>query len=354
MKSLYNHIKEQRIALGFKTKEIAALLDIDQALISKYENGKRLPTREQVIQLSEILQINTKTLLVLYTKELLLKYVSADDISLEAIHLVEQELLAYKKEQLPINKNMDKLLNKIDKIKRELDKIRHLDSTHIAEALELEFTYNSNKIEGNTLTLQETNLIIKKGVTIAGKTMREHLEAVNHKDAIQFIKELIAKNLEFTENVLLQLHTIILRGIQGNNAGSYRTVQHMINGSSHIPPQAYLVPKQIDDLFVWYRANKNLLHPVALAAEMHQRLVTIHPFVAGNGRTARLVMNLILLQNGFVLANIQGDTSSKQAYFEALDCSRQEENKERFHKLVAETELLNLEHYLKLLGKSEA
>ena len=353
MKSLYNHIKTKRQELGFKTKEIAALLGIDQALISKYENGKRLPTRDQVIQLAGILNLDSKELLVLYTKELLLKYVSADDISLEALSLVQEELRAYKKEQVPINKNMDKLLSQIDKIKKSLDKKRHLDSYRISEALELEFTYNSNKIEGNTLTLQETNLIINEGLTISGKTMREHLEAVNHKDAIHFIKDLIDKNTKLTESVLLQLHSIILRGIQGNHAGKYRSIQVIINGSTHTPPKAYLVPKQMEDLFIWYRSNKNLLHPVALAAEMHQRLVTIHPFVDGNGRTSRLLMNLILIKHGYVIANIKGDQASRLAYYEALESSRSEENKESFHKLVMHTELHDLERYLDILGKEE-
>lgn len=354
MKSLYNLIKEKRIALGFKTKEIASLLSIDQALISKYENGKRLPTRDQVIKLSHILNIESHKLLVLYTKELLLKYVSADDISLEAIGLVQEELYSYKKGQLPLNKNLEKALKDIDKLKKNLDKKRHLDSYRISEALELEYTYNSNKIEGNTLTLQETNLIINEGLTISGKTMREHLEAVNHKDAIHFIKDLIDKQVELTEAVVLQLHGIILRGIQGNGAGKYRNIQVNINDSEHKPPQAYLVPKQMEELLIWYSANKSILHPVALAAEMHQQLVSIHPFVDGNGRTSRLLMNLILLRYGYVIANIKGDQASRLAYFEALERSRTEENKESFHKLVAETVLVDLEHYLAVLGKEEA
>jgi Fic family protein/DNA-binding XRE family transcriptional regulator len=354
MKTVYNYIKEKRINLGFKTKEIASSLGIDQALISKYENGKRLPTRNQVIQLSLLLKLDTKQMLILYTKELLLKYVSADDISIEALNLVREELSSYKKEQVPINKNMNKLLKQIDILKKELDKKRPVYSFKVAAALELEYTFNSNKIEGNTLTLQETNLVINEDLTISGKTMREHLEAINHKDAIHFIKDVIERNIEITESVLLELHSIIVRGIQGNHAGKYRNIQVTINGSDYIPPQAFLVAKQMEDLFIWYRSNKSFLHPVALAAEMHQRLFMIHPFIDGNGQTTRLLMNLVLIQHGLVIANIRGEKDSRLAYYGALDLSRAEENKESFHKLVAETERHDLERYLAILSKNEA
>ncbi len=352
--TLFSTIKDKRKTLGLKTIEVAASLKIDQALISKFENGKRLPTKDQVVKLARLLQLDEHELLVLYTKELLLKYLSPDAISLEALSMVQEELSTYNKTKTPVSKSLFKLLSKIDKLLENLKAKRHLDSYRIAEALELEYTYNSNKIEGNTLTLQETNLVINEGLTIAGKTMREHLEAVNHKDAINFIKDIIDQETPLTEKVVLQLHQLILRGINGNYAGKYRNVQVVISGSSHEPPQAFLVPKQMEELFLWYNTNKAVLHPVTLAAEMHQKLVSIHPFIDGNGRTSRLIMNLILLKHGYVIANIKGTNESRMQYYEALDKSREASGAESFTKLVAQTELEDLERYLKILGKEKA
>ena len=353
MNSLSSHIKNKRQELGLKTKDLAAHLGIDQALISKYENNKRLPTRDQVIQLAALLQLDKHNLLVLYTKELLLKYVSADEISLKALDLVQEELRAYQKEKIPVIKKLDKVLKQIDKLKKELVKLHHLDSNSTAEALELAYTYHSNKIDGNTLTLEETKLVIDEGLTISGKSMREHLEAVNHKDAIQFIKDCKEKQIEINEDTLLQLRSIVLRGIQGNKAGKYRNIQVSIPCSTYTPPQAFLVAQEMEALFNWYRANKSLIHPVALAAEMHQRLYTIQPFVEGNGRTARLLMNVILLKHGYVIANIQSDENSRDVYFEALEKSRVEPNKESFHNLIAITVLTDVERYLQIISQEK-
>ena len=178
----------------------------------------------------------------------------------------------------------------------------------------MEYTFESNRIEGNTLTLKETDLVINKGITISGKSMREHLEAIYHKEAVEYLKHLIEKKTKVTERDILQLHNLILRGIDSKNAGLYRKVQVMIKGSRHLPPQPFLVAKQMEEMFEWYALNKNRLHPVVLAAEMSERFVIIHPFIDGNGRTSRLLMNLILLKNEYVIANIKGDNESRMNY----------------------------------------
>lgn len=135
---------------------------------------------------------------------------------------------------------------------------------------------------------------------------------------------------------MLQIHSLILQGIDNANAGKYRTVQVMISGAKHIPPQPYLVPKEMENLFIWYNENKDKLHPVELSAEMHERLVTIHPFIDGNGRTSRLLMNLILLQNGFPIAILKGDTVSRLKYYSALETAQIENNKNPFIKLITD------------------
>jgi Fic family protein len=210
--------------------------------------------------------------------------------------------------------NVNSLLQRVDALKAKLDQQRDWRKSEILEALHIEYTYDSNRIEGNTLTLRETDLVIHKGLTVGGKPMNEHLEAINHYEAIQFIRDLIQSNEVFNRHNLLSIHGLILHGIDRSNAGRFRQVPVMISGSQHTPPQPWQVDKLMEDYFLFYQQNKSAIHPVILAAELHERLATIHPFVDGNGRTARLVMNLILLQEGYPIANISGETEARLAY----------------------------------------
>jgi len=228
------------------------------------------------------------------------------------------------------------MTEELDQLKVELNRLRHLQGDKVTRAFEIEYTYESNKIEGNTLTLQETALVIEKGLTVGGKTLNEHLEAVNHTYAIEYIKELSRDNQSISERDLLQIHSLILKGIDNINAGQYRKVQVLISGAKYVPPQPYLVAKEMEELFIWYNENKNKLHPVILSAEMHERLVAIHPFIDGNGRAARLLMNLILLQNGFPIAILKGDSESRLKYYNVLEIAQTESNKQPFIDFITE------------------
>jgi Fic family protein/DNA-binding XRE family transcriptional regulator len=349
MKTLLKNAREKK---GLKTREVAQLLGIDQALISKFENGSRKPTKDQITKLASILDIDFETLMVIWLKERILYEIGDDDLALKAMSLAEEQIkynVSFVRKS--ISKNLLNLLNEIDDLKKKLDTFRELDSFRIAQALELEYTFESNRIEGNTLTLRETDLVINEGLTISGKSMREHLEAINHVEAIGYIKQLMERNFPFNERELLSVHNLILRGIIPEDAGRYRRVQVMIKGSSHMPPQPFIVPKEMEDYFIWYNENKGKLHPVILAAEMHERLVTIHPFIDGNGRTSRLVMNLILLQNGYVIANIKGDYDSRMNYYQALETAQTLGNKEDFLLFIAQIEKECLERYLGIISK---
>lgn len=234
----------------------------------------------------------------------------------------------------------------LDKLKDQLNALRQTQSDKVARAFEVEYTYESNKIEGNTLSLQETALIIEKGLTIGGKTLNEHLEAINHTYAIDYIKELAREKDTITERDILQIHALILQGIDRENAGVYRKVQVMISGAKHIPPPPYLVRKEMEDLMEWYKEHKAQLHPVELSAEMHERLVSIHPFIDGNGRTSRLLMNLILLQHGYPIAILKGDAESRLRYYKALDTAQVESNKQPFKELIYENVRESIERIL--------
>jgi len=349
MKTLLKNAREQK---GLKTREVAQLLGIDQALISKFESGTRKPTKEQVIKLATLLDIDLETIMVAWLKEKILYEIGHDEFALKALLVAEQEIRYQSKptkKKLPAT--LQKILDEIDVLKTKLDSFKQFDSFRIAQALELEYTFESNRIEGNTMTLRETDLVINEGLTISGKSMREHLEVVNHQEAIAYIKDLTQKNTSINERELLSIHNLILRGIHPEDAGRYRKAQVMIQGSSHVPPQPFLVTKEMEDFFSWYETNKSSLHPIVLAAEIHERLVTIHPFIDGNGKTSRLVMNLILLQHGYIIANIKGDYDSRMQYYKTLETAQTNNNKEDFLLFIAQIEKESLERYLTIIGQ---
>jgi Fic family protein len=202
------------------------------------------------------------------------------------------------------------LLKSIEGKKRELDALRPL-SPEIVRGLDEQFTtewtYNSNAIEGNTLSLRETDLVINRGLTIGNKTLKEHFEAINHKEGVQFLYDFVKKKKELDEKVVLEIHKIILKNISDMDAGRYRNANVMITGALHLPPSAVKVPKLMMEFMEWYYRHKSKLSVTELAGWVHYRLVRIHPFIDGNGRAARLLMNLILLRNGYppaVILNI--------------------------------------------------
>ena len=222
---------------------------------------------------------------------------------------------------MTMNENIKKLLIEVDVLKEQLSTLRPLPGEalkKIQDALDIEYTYESNRIEGNTLTLQETALVVDEGVTISGKSMREHLEAINHTEAINYIKDIAKRDIEINERTIKEIHSLILHGIDRENAGRYRTVPVMISGSTYIPPQPYLIEKQMEDFMIRFKQmEEEKVHPVLVAAYLHDELVRIHPFIDGNGRTSRLLMNLYLLRNGYVIITLKGSNDAKVGYYKA-------------------------------------
>jgi Fic family protein len=179
--------------------------------------------------------------------------------------------------------------------------------------MEIEYTYNSNAIEGNTLTLRETQLVIRDGMTISGKSLNEHLEAKNHPKAIEYIEGLL--DHELTEDIVLRVHDIIFSDIF-ENAGNYRNAQVYIEGSDYMPPPAFEVPVLMKQLLDWLRRNPEELRPIEIAAVFHHRFVSIHPFDDGNGRIARLLTNLLLIKHGYPLTVIR--SIDRRRYYDTL------------------------------------
>ncbi len=195
-----------------------------------------------------------------------------------------------------------RLLKRLETKKARLDSLRPLPATavnRLREEILIEWIYNSNAIEGSTITLQETRLILETGLTIGGKSLREHFEVINHREAIQYVEELIQNSEPITAFHIRQIHKLILTNIDNGNAGNYRKTQVRIAGAPIVPPESWQIPNLMIEWGDWLLRSENDLHPIALAAQAHHRLVAIHPFVDGNGRTARLVMNLLLMRKGY-------------------------------------------------------
>ena len=193
---------------------------------------------------------------------------------------------------------MNNILQQLTEKKKKLDSFRPFPVElvkNLDEWYKIELTYTSNAIEGNTLTRQETAMVVEKGLTVEGKTLNEHLEAVNHAKAVNFVRELAENKKtkkEITENDILDIHRIILSGINNAYAGRYRDVAVRIAGSTAVLPNPAKVPELMEDFVKWLRGGERE-HSVKISADAHFKLVSIHPFVDGNGRTARLLMNLI-------------------------------------------------------------
>jgi Fic family protein len=185
--------------------------------------------------------------------------------------------------------------------KKRLDKYRPLPSTLVArlkEQMTIEYTYNSNAIEGNTLTLRETRLVLEEGITVSGKSLSETLEAKNHPAAMAFVENLVAAKTEIDEGVVLQLHKLMLSGV-AEDAGRYRTGRVRIAGATFMPPPSSEVASKMGELLTWLKENPDEFTPVELAAVFHHRFVQVHPFTEGNGRLARLLLNAILMRFGY-------------------------------------------------------
>ena len=213
----------------------------------------------------------------------------------------------------------------------------------LAAAWDVRMVYESNSIEGNSLTLRETELVLSKGVTVSGKPLKDHLETVNLAKAWEQVKALAQPSATLTEFNLLDLHRIILTRVEDSFAGTYRTSAVRIAGSNHIPPNPIKVAELMDSLF---EEIKSLADPIEKAARLHHGISSIHPFADGNGRTARLAMNFVLLAAGCPPISIP--TTPREAYYNALEAADSGDLKT--FQAFLETELhKEFDHYLEAL-----
>jgi len=213
-------------------------------------------------------------------------------------------------------KSKESLLEQIDRKKVELDSRRPLTAGEFARLNEefiVEYTYNSNAIEGNTLTLRETDLVLR-GLTIDSKPLKDHMEAVGHKEAFDFVSELVKDNVPISEGIIKQIHYLVLAD-KREDRGVYRRVPVHIMGAQHEPVQSYLIEPKMEQLLYNFAASTE--HIVTKLARFHIEFEGIHPFIDGNGRTGRLLVNLELMKSGFPPIDIK--FTDRIAYYNAFD-----------------------------------
>ncbi|MFH1566332.1 MAG: Fic family protein [bacterium] len=245
---------------------------------------------------------------------------------------------------------METLLDRITEKKEKLDTFRPLPQEvikNLNEWYKVELTYTSNAIEGNTLSRAETALVIEKGITVAGKTLQEHLEAINHAEALDYIRTLASgTRKDITEKEVNQIHWLILKGIEDSSVGKYRVVQVKIAGTNVELPIAVKVPELMEGFYKWLHGDLQE-HPIKIAADAHFKFVSIHPFIDGNGRTARLLMNLLLIQQGFPPAIIRKE--DRKVYIDSLEKGQMTDAMEDYYQVIYQAVERSLDVYLEVL-----
>lgn len=242
-----------------------------------------------------------------------------------------------------------KIAKRLEEKLQKLNNLRPLPRSAVLklqEQLRISMTYNSNAIEGNSLTLKETFLVVNEGITVKGKSLKDHLEAKDHNEALQYLYELVEKGRRHTisEKLIRSLHYLIMQETDKEWAGVYRNSNVIVGGANHTPPDALDVPHKMKKLIEWIKKDGKTFHIVELAALIHHKLVYIHPFFDGNGRTARIVMNLLLMQYGFPLIIILKNDRKK--YYDVLD-KADKGNYEPLVRFVAQAIERSLDLYLK-------
>lgn len=240
--------------------------------------------------------------------------------------------------------------DKLNLLSEKLKNLRPLSQTEmrrLSEEFMIENTYDSNAIEGNTLTLRETALILQEGITIAEKPLKDHLEAIGHKDAFLYIVELADRNEPLTEKVIKDIHSLVLMNDSANR-GVYRRLPVKILGAEHNPPQPYLVPVETERLVLNYTQMKQKKHIIEAIGLFHILFEGIHPFIDGNGRTGRLILNLELIKAGLLPINIK--FTDRRRYYECFDNYYvKNDNGESMINLIADYEINELEKRIAIL-----
>ena len=243
-------------------------------------------------------------------------------------------------------------LQEIDELKAKINSFRPLTENvlkQIKAYFKISFTYTSNAIEGNTLSLSETKIIIEDGITIGGKPVKDHLEVIGQANAYDLLFDIARNNNDITEEIILRLHHMLYNNIEESKAGKYRDCNVLITGSEYELPKYNEIPQLMKNFCAEILNKKASMHPVEFSAWLHERLVSIHPFIDGNGRTARLIMNLALLQAGYNIITIPPVV--RNDYIFGLQEAQLKNNIQPFINFISEMVLEAQKEYLRIIER---
>lgn len=246
------------------------------------------------------------------------------------------------------NNKLNELILRIDDKKSVLDTLRPLTAGEVARLKDeflVEFTYNSNAIEGNTLTLQETAMVLE-GMTIDRKPLKDHLEVIGHRDAFEYMLRLVQEKVPFSERVINEIHSLVLID-KPEDRGVYRRIPVRIMGAKHEPPQPYLIPVQMEELMARHEETASTMHLIERVALFHLLFEGIHPFIDGNGRTGRLLLNFELSSAGFPVINIK--FADRRKYYDCFSSYYETNSHEQMALLVGGYVEEMLDRYLNIL-----
>lgn len=245
------------------------------------------------------------------------------------------------------------LFQDVDRLKTRLSQLRPLSKAELARLRQefiIESSYNSNAIEGNTLTLRETAMVLNDGVTIAGKSIRDHLDIIGFKDAFHFLFELVETHEELSERVIKDIHALVLMG--NSEKGCYRRIPVRILGAENEPTPPYLIEEEMKTLLRNYLLKKQENHPLVAIAWLHLAFESIHPFIDGNGRTGRLLLNFELMKQGYLPVDIK--FTDRERYYQCFDhYHKNQQNPQMLAEMIAQYEKAELEHYLAIIEAIE-
>lgn len=240
----------------------------------------------------------------------------------------------------------NRIIEKLEQYNQIKNELSEISTNSYRQAFELEYTHNSTAIEGNTLTLLETKVVLEEGLSVGGKHLRELYEVINHNKAYQYVKKCIAEGLVLNENIIKDIHSILMENIMVG--GIYRNVEVYISGAEHTPPSPTEMYAQIKNFYM-NLSDKTFESPIECAALTHAEFVRIHPFVDGNGRTSRLIMNYQLMANGLLPISIKKE--SRLEYFNALEAYAVKNDLSLFENMIAVLEEEQIDKYLNMNKK---
>ena len=352
MTQIASLFKAQRIAKKLKLAEAAAILNLDNAILSKIERGERLATRKQLKDFILFYALDEKNATIHWLSEKILYELADEQYALEALYAAEESLKANTDSaQKPEEdtKEWQAYIEKIDHLKAKCISKKTIENDvwqTIHQQQKIQNTFESNRMAGYDFSLEETQQIIENGMTISGKSMQAHMAVMNHFDALEFLENAVNNNVAFTDQFLKEIHYTLLKGINRNEAGHYRKLSKDKIARFVKPPEPNVIAKKIEEIVTEYNQSKMHLHPILLAANVHEKLFAIQAFSEANGRVARLVMNFILLQNNYEIIAIKSDYTAKKEYHTALEIAQNRQVYKGLHVLISQYVAESLKHFI--------